>query len=132
MFTKFRTRKGLVERDVPRTDRNIPYFADEHGEGLKYLFDILVTYSMFNFDLGYAQGMNDLLAPILETLRDEVLAFWCFKGFLEEAGPNFSKNQLGMNAIFSRLKGVLEVVDPTLFAYLCKSARGCRANPQRA
>lgn len=33
--------------------------------------------------VGYVQGMNDLLVPILMMMEDEVDAFWCFKGLMD-------------------------------------------------
>ena len=33
--------------------------------------------------LGYAQGMSDMLGPILYVVDDEVDAFWCFVGLME-------------------------------------------------
>jgi hypothetical protein len=39
---------------------------------------------MYNFDLGYVQGMSDLLSPILYIMTDEVDAFWCFVGFMDK------------------------------------------------
>lgn len=43
-----------------------------------------MTYVMYNFDLGYVQGMSDLLSPLLLQLRDEVDTFWCFVGFMNK------------------------------------------------
>lgn len=43
-----------------------------------------MTYVMYNFDLGYVQGMSDLLSPLLVQLNDEVDAFWCFVGFMNK------------------------------------------------
>jgi hypothetical protein len=48
------------------------------------LSDILMTYVMYNFDLGYVQGMSDLLSPILCVMTNEVDAFWCFVGFMDK------------------------------------------------
>jgi hypothetical protein len=48
------------------------------------LSDILMTYVMYNFDLGYVQGMSDLLSPILCVMTHEVDAFWCFVGFMDK------------------------------------------------
>ena len=55
--------------------------------------DILMTYVMYNFDLGYVQGMSDLLSPILFVMKNEVDAFWCFVGFMDRVASNFEFDQ---------------------------------------
>ena len=75
---------SFTEKDVSRTDRTLPFFAGENNVNLQLLSDILMTYVMYNFDLGYVQGMSDLLSPILFVMSDEVDAFWCFVGFMDK------------------------------------------------
>ena len=54
-----------------------------------------MTYVMYNFDLGYVQGMSDLLAPILYVMDgNEVDAFWCFVGFMDRVKANFDFDQV--------------------------------------
>lgn len=72
----------FAEKDVNRTDRNHPFFEGEHNPNVTLLHDILMTYVMYNFDLGYVQGMSDLLAPILYVTQHEATAFWCFVGYM--------------------------------------------------
>lgn len=87
-----------VEKDVHRTDRNVPLFAGEdtpHPDPespfsevgtnvhLEQMKDMLLTYNEYNRDLGYVQGMSDLLAPIYAVMQDDALAFWGFVGFME-------------------------------------------------
>jgi TBC1 domain family member 15 len=101
-FAKYRSRKHRIEKDVVRTDRSYPVYSDESGSGLQhlqvliypsiklllsnfgFLQNILLSYSFFNFDLGYVQGMSDLLSPILVVMQDEVDAYWCFKGLMDK------------------------------------------------
>lgn len=45
--------------------------------------DMLLTYNEYNEDLGYVQGMSDLLAPIYAIMQDDAMAFWAFAGFME-------------------------------------------------
>jgi len=47
-----------------------------------------MSYMMYNFDLGYVQGMSDLLSPILMLMNNEPDAFWCFAGFMEKVVSN--------------------------------------------
>jgi hypothetical protein len=83
---------------VHRTDRNIPIFAGEdipHPDldspfadtgtnvHLEQMKDMLLTYNEYNKDLGYVQGMSDLLAPIYAVMQDDAVAFWGFVGFME-------------------------------------------------
>ena len=44
---------------------------------------MLLTYNEYNRDLGYVQGMSDLLAPIYAVEQDDAVAFWGFVGFME-------------------------------------------------
>lgn len=71
-FSDYRDRKCQIEKDVKRTDRTQEYFAGDDNPNLSVLQDILMTYVMYNFDLGYVQGMSDLLAPILCIMNNEV------------------------------------------------------------
>ncbi|MEQ2209635.1 hypothetical protein XENOCAPTIV_001789 [Xenoophorus captivus] len=44
---------------------------------------ILLNYAVFNPDMGYCQGMSDLVAPLLTEIQDESDTFWCFVGLME-------------------------------------------------
>ena len=43
---------SLSEKDVTRTDRTHEYFQGDNNVHLEVLHDVLMTYNMFNFDLG--------------------------------------------------------------------------------
>jgi Rab-GTPase-TBC domain-containing protein len=43
---------------------------------------MLLTYNELNPDLGYVQGMSDLLAPIYAVMQDDAVAFWGFVCFM--------------------------------------------------
>jgi hypothetical protein len=50
---------------------------------LEILKELLVTYNMHNTELGYVQGMSDLLSPLFAVIEDVPLVFWAFVGFME-------------------------------------------------
>jgi len=77
-----------------------------------------MTYVMYNFDLGYVQGMSDLLAPILEIQVNEVDAFWCFVGFMELVFTNFDMDQAGMKTQFAQVRRLIEFANAPLFNYM--------------
>lgn len=78
-----------------RTDRTVDIYVDESmpnpdpimnvgtNENLEILKNILVTYNEFNTELGYVQGMSDLLSPLFAVIGEEPLAFWAFSGFMD-------------------------------------------------
>lgn len=119
-FTDYRERKSLIEKDVNRTDRTLDYFAGDNNPNLQVLFDILMTYAMYNFDLGYVQGMSDLLSPILYLMNNEVEAFWCFVGFMNKVSSNFDMDQAGMKEQLQHLQTLTAFYDPEFANYLYK------------
>lgn len=44
---------------------------------------MLLTYNEFNKQLGYVQGMSDLLSPIYAVMQDDAVAFWGFAKFMD-------------------------------------------------
>ncbi|KAL3642961.1 hypothetical protein CASFOL_013776 [Castilleja foliolosa] len=117
-FTKFRERKGLIDKDVVRTDRLLLFYDGDDNPNVYLLRDILLTYSFYNFDLGYCQGMSDLLSPILYVMRDESKSFWCFVSLMERLGPNFNRDQSGMHSQLFALSKLVELLDSPLHNYL--------------
>ncbi|KAG8232348.1 hypothetical protein J437_LFUL008816 [Ladona fulva] len=117
-FSYFRERKNLIEKDVNRTDRTIPYFEGNDNPNVQLLYDILMTYVMYNFDLGYVQGMSDLLSPILYLMENEVDAFWCFVGFMNKMSKNFEMDQAGIKQQLKNLNILIRFTDRELGNYL--------------
>jgi len=77
-----------------------------------------MTYMMYNFNLGYVQGMSDILAPILMETQDEILAFWVFVKFMDLIETNFEMSQEGMQRQLKDSYTLLQLVDPKFSAYL--------------
>eukprot|EP01137_Pigoraptor_chileana_P006778 Opistho-2@51467 len=95
----------------------IHFFDGNDNPNLRRLFEILLTYSFYDFDLGYVQGMSDLLAPILVVMDDDVDAFWCFSSVMDVMHNNFERDQNGMHTHLKRLADLLKVASPQLFRY---------------
>ncbi|XP_047942325.1 TBC1 domain family member 15-like isoform X2 [Salvia hispanica] len=116
-FTKFRERKGLIDKDVVRTDRSLLFYDGDDNPNVYIMRDILLTYSFYNFDLGYCQGMSDLLSPILYVMRNESESFWCFVHLMERLGPNFNRDQSGMHSQLFALSKLVQLLDSPLHNY---------------
>uniref|UniRef100_A0A3B3ZUS4 TBC1 domain family member 15 n=1 Tax=Periophthalmus magnuspinnatus TaxID=409849 RepID=A0A3B3ZUS4_9GOBI len=110
--------RNLIERDVNRTDRNNTFFSGNDNPGLTLLHDVLMTYCMYNFDLGYVQGMSDLLAPLLFVTQNEVESFWCLTGFMDLVHLNFEESQEAMKKQLLQLSLLLRALDPELCDFL--------------
>jgi len=117
-FAAFRERKTQIEKDIGRTDRSHAYYVGDNNPNVALLQEILMTYVMYNFDLGYVQGMSDLLSPILFVMKNEVDAFWCFVGFMDRVGSNFEFDQGGMKRQLDNLTEIMKFVDPAFYNYL--------------
>lgn len=117
-FSDYRDRKCQIQKDVKRTDRTHDFFAGDDNPNLEALYEILMTYVMYNFDLGYVQGMSDLLAPLLFVMRNERDAFWCFAGFMRHVMHNFDMDQAGMKSQLHNLHRLLAFVNPRLADHL--------------
>ncbi|KAJ3192853.1 GTPase activating protein, partial [Entophlyctis luteolus] len=136
LVSKLKERKHRIEKDVVRTDRSTWFFqgtpedndasskpvnaANKFSHNLELLKSILITYCMYDFDVGYVQGMNDLLSPILAVMDDEVEAFWGFVGWMDLKRANFFRDQSGMNAELELLESLLRFIDPPLHLHLEK------------
>lgn len=123
-FHKWRELKNLVEKDVIRTDRELEMYHSPNSPRLKQLQDILTTYVMYNFDLGYVQGMSDLLSPLLAVMDNEVDTFWCFVGLMKIVGHYFEETQEGMRWRIRQLRALLSVSDPSFYKYLKEKESG--------
>jgi len=88
---------------------------------MEQMKDMLLTYNEYNKDLGYVQGMSDLLAPIYAVMQDDALAFWGFKHFMDRMERNFLRDQSGMRNQLLTLDHLVQFMDPKLYAHLEKA-----------
>uniref|UniRef100_A0A1A7X1Y0 TBC1 domain family member 15 n=1 Tax=Iconisemion striatum TaxID=60296 RepID=A0A1A7X1Y0_9TELE len=116
--SRLRDFRSLIEKDVNRTDRTNRFYEGLNNPGLTLLHDILMTYCMYDFDLGYVQGMSDLLSPILYVMENEVDAFWCFVSFMDQMHQNFEEQMQGMKTQLIQLSTLLRLLDLTFWNYL--------------
>ena len=104
-----------IDQDVTRCDRNFWYFAKEAN--LQKLKNIVYTYTWQNLEIGYIQGMCDLVAPLLVIFDDEELAYACFKCLMERMVGNFPQGS-GMDANFSSMRLLIQILDADLYEHM--------------
>ncbi|XP_029378087.1 TBC1 domain family member 15 isoform X2 [Echeneis naucrates] len=116
--SRLRDYRSLIEKDVNRTDRTNRFYEGIDNPSLVLLHDILMTYCMYDFDLGYVQGMSDLLSPILFVMENEVDAFWCFVSFMDQMHQNFEEPMQGVKTQLIQLSTLLRLLDLAFWNYL--------------
>uniref|UniRef100_G1R836 Small G protein signaling modulator 1 n=1 Tax=Nomascus leucogenys TaxID=61853 RepID=G1R836_NOMLE len=100
-----------IEKDVQRCDRNYWYFTSANLEKLR---NIMCSYIWQHIEIGYVQGMCDLLAPLLVILDDEALAFSCFTELMKRMNQNFPHGG-AMDTHFANMRSLIQILDSELF-----------------
>lgn len=85
---------------------------------MEQMKEMLLTYNEYNKELGYVQGMSDLLAPIYAVIQDDAIAFWAFQKFMERMERNFLRDQSGMRNQLTTLDQLVNFMDPKLWNHL--------------
>ncbi|KAF7661979.1 hypothetical protein LDENG_00248660 [Lucifuga dentata] len=100
-----------IDKDVQRCDRNYWYFTPANLEKLR---NIMCSYIWRHLDIGYVQGMCDLLAPLLVILDDEAMAFSCFTELMKRMNQNFPHGG-AMDTHFANMRSLIQILDSELF-----------------
>ncbi|XP_051521980.1 TBC1 domain family member 15-like isoform X1 [Myxocyprinus asiaticus] len=106
----------IIDKDVPRTDRDLPYYRNEGLGNLLVLRDILITFAAFHPEVSYAQGMNDLCSRFLEVLDSEVDTYWSFTCYMEKFSKDFRAD--GLYRKMELEAALLKELDPKLHSHL--------------
>ncbi|ELK31471.1 Small G protein signaling modulator 1, partial [Myotis davidii] len=67
-----------------------------------------------HIEIGYVQGMCDLLAPLLVILDDEALTFSCFTELMKRMNQNFPHGG-AMDTHFANMRSLIQILDSELF-----------------
>ncbi|XP_062503198.1 TBC1 domain family member 15-like isoform X3 [Corticium candelabrum] len=104
----------LIDKDVPRTDRDQPLFRSR--QNLKVLRDVLITYATFHPEVSYVQGMNDIAGRFLYVFKSEVETYWSLDRYIDKIKGDFlQETMLAKMALIGKL---LEEMDPELCSFL--------------
>ncbi|KAM3854683.1 small G protein signaling modulator 2 isoform 7-T7 [Vipera latastei] len=100
-----------IDKDVQRCDRNYWYFTAENLEKLR---NIMCSYVWEHLEVGYVQGMCDLLAPLMVILDKDELAYSCFTRLMKRMSQNFP-NGGAMDTHFANMRSLIQILDSELF-----------------
>ncbi|OTF82015.1 hypothetical protein BLA29_004424, partial [Euroglyphus maynei] len=100
-----------IDKDVQRCDRNFWYFNKQNLEKLR---NIMCTYVWDHLEIGYVQGMCDLVAPLLVIFDDEVYTYSCFCKLMTRMASNFP-NGGAMDTHFANMRSLIQILDSDIF-----------------
>ncbi|KAK7840172.1 gtpase-activating protein gyp7 [Quercus suber] len=81
---------------------------------------ILEAYALHDPEIGYCQGMSDLLDPIITVFEEDHQAFWCFVGFMKKARHNFRLDEVGIQRQLKIVSKIIQRKDIHLYRHLEK------------
>lgn len=84
------------------------------------LVAILEAYAIYDPEIGYCQGMSDLLSPIIAVIPEDHEAFWCFVGFMKKARHNFRLDEIGIRRQLNIVSKIIKCKDSHLYRHLEK------------
>ncbi|CAN4099525.1 unnamed protein product [Withania somnifera] len=84
------------------------------------LVAILEAYALYDPEIGYCQGMSDLLSPIITVMTEDHEAFWCFVGFMRKARHNFRLDEVGIRRQLKIISKIIQHKDSHLYRHLEK------------
>lgn len=82
------------------------------------LVAILEAYALYDPEIGYCQGMSDLLSPIISVMEKDHEAFWCFVGFMKKARHNFRLDEVGIRRQLAIVSKIIKCKDIHLYRHL--------------
>ncbi|XP_077868297.1 small G protein signaling modulator 1 [Saccoglossus kowalevskii] len=100
-----------IEKDVQRCDRNYFYFTPTNLDKLR---NVMCTYVWEHLEVGYVQGMCDLVAPLLVILDDEAKTYSCFCELMKRMSKNFPHGG-AMDTHFANMRSLIQILDSEMF-----------------
>ncbi|XP_030532258.1 rab GTPase-activating protein 22 isoform X2 [Rhodamnia argentea] len=84
------------------------------------LVAVLEAYAVYDPEIGYCQGMSDLLSPIITVIAEDHEAFWCFVSFMRKARHNFRLDEVGIRKQLNIVSKIIKSKDSHLYRHLEK------------
>ncbi|CEP09629.1 hypothetical protein [Parasitella parasitica] len=71
LLLKENTHERQIDLDIPRTLRDHIMFRQRYGSGQRALFNVLRAFANYDEEVGYCQGMTNIVATILMYCEEE-------------------------------------------------------------
>eukprot|EP00455_Lapot_gusevi_P018500 TRINITY_DN2010_c0_g2_i2.p1 TRINITY_DN2010_c0_g2~~TRINITY_DN2010_c0_g2_i2.p1 ORF type:complete len:255 (+),score=58.27 TRINITY_DN2010_c0_g2_i2:175-939(+) len=101
--------------DIPRTNQKHPLFRSEVGK--KILSRVLNAYALHDPQVGYVQGMNDLVSIFLLVVREEEEAFWLLQCYMQSMRAYYLNGMAKLQDSMARFGRYLQYLYPRLHSH---------------
>ncbi|SNX85982.1 related to GYP5 - GTPase-activating protein (GAP) [Melanopsichium pennsylvanicum] len=115
------THEKAIRRDLNRTFPEQDYFQDGKGIGQENLFNVIKAYSLYDPEVGYCQGMQFVVGPLLLNMPDEE-AFSTFVRLMKsyDLRGHFTPNMPALQLRLFQFDRLLEDFLPLLHKHLVR------------
>ncbi|SJX63743.1 related to GYP5-GTPase-activating protein (GAP) [Sporisorium reilianum f. sp. reilianum] len=116
------THEKAIRRDLNRTFPEQHYFQDGKGIGQENLFNVIKAYSLYDPEVGYCQGMQFVVGPLLLNMPDEE-AFSTFVRLMKsyDLRGHFTPNMPALQLRLFQFDRLLEDFLPLLHRHLVRN-----------
>ncbi|EST09518.1 Rab-GTPase-TBC domain protein [Kalmanozyma brasiliensis GHG001] len=110
-----------IRRDLNRTFPEQDYFQDGKGVGQENLYNVIKAYSLYDPEVGYCQGMQFVVGPLLLNMPDEE-AFSTFVRLMKsyDLRGHFTPNMPALQLRLFQFDRLLEDFLPLLHRHLVR------------
>lgn len=112
----------MIRKDLARTFPSQNYFQDGQGIGQENLFNVVKAYSLYDEEVGYCQGMQFVVGPLLLNMPDEE-AFSTLVRLMKsyDLRGHFVPNMPALQLRLFQFERLLEEFLPLLHRHLVRS-----------
>ncbi|BGP18694.1 hypothetical protein JCM10213_006915 [Rhodosporidiobolus nylandii] len=110
-----------IARDLSRTFPKHEYFSEAGGVGQENLFNVVKAYSLYDDEVGYTQGLQFIVGPLLLNMPDE--ESFCLLVRLMKAydlRSHYTPNMPGLQLRLFQFDRLVEELLPGVFLHLLR------------
>ncbi|KAM0755646.1 RabGAP/TBC [Meredithblackwellia eburnea MCA 4105] len=110
-----------IGRDLSRTFPKHEYFQDSEGAGQENLFNVVKAYSLYDEEVGYTQGLQFIVGPLLLNMPDEE-AFCVLVRLMKsyDLRSHYTPNMPGLQLRLFQFDRLVEELLPGVFMHLLR------------
>ena len=82
------------------------------------LNDVLMSNAVYDMNVGYGQGINDIVSVLMNITTDEADLFWLLQCVMSIVKCFYCSNSKFIQTLLNRLDPIVSIVQPKLATYI--------------